>query len=186
MTLDFDEFLKFLINKKLSPNQFAICWMIEKKDIALVKEYQAKVGPFKKSDFEYLFKHGYIENFNAGDELDLANLIVMPKFTEEVFIDSTKAFDEILEIYPKQFKDDNGKVWSLLNADLGQLEVYYAKIIKGNRYKHEDILKKTKIVVERMKSGQTNYRGIGKFIRGHNWLEAEIDVEPPRDSFTNE
>jgi len=185
MISDFKEYLKFLINKKLTPNQFAICWIIETKDIDGLLEYQKEVGAFKASEYNYLIDNGYLENFNEGGKFNLANLIITPKFSEEVFIDEDVAFEQILSVYPKKFLLD-GKEWSLLNANLNQLEIEYGKIIKRNKYKHEEILEKTKIMTNKMKRGLINYRGIGKYILGRNWLELEMgDDGGSKDTFTS-
>lgn len=181
--IDFKRVLRFLIKKKLTFDQFAICWMIETKDIEGFSEYCREVGNFSQRDFQYLIDNDYLLNLNADGKLNIANLIVTPKYTKEVFIDGETALNEIIAIYPKSFKID-GKVWSTLNCDLGLLRLDYEKIIKNNKYKHEEILEKTKIMVERMKNGETNYRGIGKYIRGHNWLEVEYDGTPD-DTFTS-
>lgn len=183
MINDFDKYLKFLIEKKLTPNRFAICWMIETKAIDSIRLYQETVGGFKESDFEYLIKEDYLINVNVDGTLDIANLITTPKFSEELFIDEEVALWEIINIYPKSFRIE-GKSISLLNVDLEHLERKYGRIIKGNKSKHKEILEKTKRVVKMMDDGDLNYMGIGKYITGHNWTHADGDLADKRGAFT--
>lgn len=187
MISDFKEYMKFLIRKKLTPNQFAICYMIETRDIENIRAYERELGAFRLNDFKYLEDTGYIENFNIDtpeQRYNIANLIVTEKFRREVFIDSEQAFEELIKIWPKK-GSIQGKEYSMLK-NLDKAELYYAKkILKRNRYKHEEIKRKTVIFVEQIKSGKLPPRGLDVYILGQQWRDIDDEDSNRKDTVTS-
>lgn len=183
MISDFNAYTKFLIENKMSANQFLLCWLLETKELDLLKYYQEKVAAFKRSDIVYLIDNDFILNTASAGTYDAGNLVVLPKFTEALIIEQDVAFNEIWEMYPKT-GTINGNRISLRNASLDDLTRIYGKIINKNKSKHKEIKSKTKKVIGMMRRGKINWMGIEKFITGRNWELADEDFEEGKGAFT--
>jgi len=71
-----------------------------------------------------------------------------------MFVNSTFAFEEILEIYPDTFQI-NGQVVFTKSGDLDKVQQNYFKLIRGNTVKHEEI---KYIITYAKERGLCNYK----------------------------
>ena len=186
MINNFKEYLNFLADKQITPNQFAICWVIYFKHspdvIEGVKKYFENVEKFKKEGVEALVKKGYIEPLFKGDSCyEIGNLLTTLAFSEDIFIDGEDAFQEIIDIYPSTFEFKEArppykKITVFTNAvDLEKMERLYSNILNSNKGKHRDIVTKTKKFVKLVNSGQIQCCKLDKYIMGRLWNSVPED-----------
>ena len=179
MFINFDLYVEFLSKKKLTPNQFAFCWMIHHRDMKNLKVYTKAVGGFKNSDIRYLIEEGYLLNARYTDvaKLRAGELSVTPLFTDEILITNVyETYLELVAVYPKFFMI-NGKKQLTTAVNEDQMAMIYSKKIKGDKIQHKIILAKTKIVTKMMENNELNPMKIDKYIMGRCWTAAELEAE---------
>jgi len=179
MFINFDLYVEFLAKKKLTPNQFAFCWMIHYRDMKNLKKYTKEVGGFKNSDIRYLIEEGYLINvrYTDVDKLRIGELLVASCFTDEILITNEyEAYEQLVAVYPKFFMINNKKqLTTAVNED--ELARIYFKKIKGDKIQHKIIIAKTKIVAKMMENNELNPMKIDKYITGRCWTAAELETE---------
>ena len=173
MFIDFNRYIQCLVDKKLTPNQYIICHLIYHRDLNNMKKYVDSVGKFNKKDIEYLIDKGYLLSTNPNNVGDFISLVATKLFSDTIIIDEEEAFEEVLDIYPDFFYINRSKVASKACSNILEVEKYYYKLIKGDRFKHESIIEKSKKVIRMMEEGKLNWHKIDKFILGQMWKLAD-------------
>lgn len=178
MLINFDLYVRFLADKKLTMNQFGFLWMVYHRDEKNLALYQRSVGPFSKKSIDNLIERGYLIHTNPNsDKLFTGELMTTHLFSAEILIDDEfKALEELMEVYPKYFMI-NGKKQITTACDLDALARVYAKINKGDKIQHRIIVEKTKKVAEMIKREEMNPMKIDKYIKGRGWSAADMDDE---------
>lgn len=183
MIYDVDKFTDFIIKMQLTPTQFFICWLLERNDVGNLKRYIDAFGKLEEKDLEYLIvDKGYIVNTAPQSRyLDVNSLFVSIDFKESILIDEDEAFEQLRDAYPKYVQVNGTKFPStgLTLSDHTVLNEMYAKEIKNNKFRHEQILN----LVEKWKEtvGENAPFKIDKFITSKYWKELEIKKdERPR------
>lgn len=185
MIYDVERFTDYLVQLKLTPTQFYICWLIEQRDTDNLEKYLKGVGKFDSEDFIYLIDKGYLIDVNPkGKEFTTGNLIVTLEF-KEMLVDEEEAFDELLNIYPK-FVTVNGVRFPTTGFTLHEhllAKQAYQKVIKNNKYLHVKIL--SLIDTWKKSIGENAPFKVDKFITSKYWeqLEGKVDeyVQKPRN-----
>lgn len=184
MFVDFNLYVKYLSDHKMTADQFAYCWMIYHKDMNNIEKYVRAVGPFSQQKILDLMERGYILTSNPGSsDLYLGELVVTPKFTDQILFDigyEEEVLDDFIRIYPP-FVMVQGTRYSTTSIDRESISRYYVnQVLKRDKIKHKMIIEKTKKVVKLMEIGEIAIVKLDKFIRGHQWnipLEGEGDKQ---------
>lgn len=183
MIYDVNKFTDYLVQLQLTPTQFFICWLIERRDLENLEKYLRGVGKFDSEDFTLLIDRGYLINTDPkGKYFNAANLVVTLEF-KEMLVDEDEAFDELLDAYPKYVVVDNNKfpTTGLTLQDHLLAKQEYHKVIKNNKMLHLEILR---LITEWKKTvGENAPFKIDKFITSKYWkeLNKESDyVQKPR------
>jgi hypothetical protein len=199
MIYDLKKYVKYLCDRDISPDQYLLCLMVYKKDIASIKQYLDSKGKLDSAMIDDLIVKGYIEDFSLtkdehdelikmlGDSVsssfrishqyNLKNLLITPKFTEGVLIDNNMAAQEFWDSYPKSVKFANSPEVSARTRTVyknrEELFSTYGKKIKNNLELHLKILNTI----------SENYpiyaeMGIDKFVDSDHW-ELLFDKKNP-------
>ena len=179
MIKDLNKYIDFLCKKRITANQFLMCYLIYKKDVKNIIKYVAEVGAFNKEDIEDLIERDFIlTTFKGQYELD--NFIVTPKFTDIILTDNDSAAEELWNAYPKWINiESQGKEVSARSCGLTKVEMLYSVAIKGDIILHKSILLAVRNYKRRNKYAEM---GIDKFIESKHW---ELLLEKYKDSNVN-
>lgn len=183
MIYEVDKFTDYLVDTQLTPTQFFICWLLERRDLDNLSKYLKGVGKFDGHDFQYLIDKGYLVNTDPNcKEFNASNLVVTLEF-KEMLIDEDDAFEELLDIYPKYVAVDGRRfpTTGLTLSDHLLAKQAYHSTIKNNKFLHIRIINTIKTWKDKI--GEDAPFKIDKFITSRYWLELEKDTnhaEKPR------
>jgi hypothetical protein len=186
------ETIDFICKHKITLNQFAICLLIHKKDVATILRINEEIGvvgdcmiPTGVKDGKTQYKKEIVDLINRGfilnnfldkkDPYALDNFIVTAKFTEGFLDDEVDMFTEFWELYPKSLHI-SGIDYPAKSTDFDDLKIKYLKAIKGSKKKHKEIISK----INRHK--ETNayaVMGIEKFVGSRHWENIEDNGGKP-------
>lgn len=173
MIYEVDKFTDYLVDTKLTPTQFYICWLLDRRDLKNLEKYLKGVGKFDSHDFMHLIERGFLINTDPnGKSFDANSLVVTLEF-KEMLIDEDEAFEELLLIYPKYVVVENRKFpttgLTMTEHDLARKA--YHRAIKNNKFLHVKIIR---LIEEwKRKIGESAPFKIDKFITGKYWNELE-------------
>jgi len=178
MFVDFDRYVKYLGDHKMTPAQFAFCWMLHFRDMKNFNLYQEKVGPFYAEEIEDLIERDYVLNtFPGSDNFRMASLSVTGKFADEILImDEMEALDELIAVYPKYFFIERKRIFTTA-CDLDTLARVYARIINKDKILHKMIVERTKKAADMMERGEVTHMKIDKYIKGRVWKSIPTDED---------
>lgn len=172
--IEFDRYITLLEEKKINANQFLVCWLVHFRMVAEAKRLVKHNLLASREEIQDLIERGFLLQ-TKRDSTSLTTLVTTALYTEDLFIDSEDAFEDILKVYPHYFIINGAKV-STRSCDLYELEeIYYKKIVRGSKKKHEEIIKKTKVIAEKMRTGNINWMKLDKYIKGRIWESEEGD-----------
>ena len=177
--IDINRYVDFITENKISEHQFLILWLVHTKDEENVAKYRKVFDQFKPEEIIDLIDRGWIEDFdivkNGERSFNIYNFIITDKFTEVVYIDTFDAGDELIKVYPNWLMIDNRRI-SAKSCDHDLLAQRYAKIIKNNRQKHEDIVRLIRKMKEKSEFAKI---GIEKFVSSRHWnlLKEELEED---------
>jgi len=182
MIPNFNLYIRFLADKKITMNQFGFLWMIYHRDEKNLTLYQKEVGAFSMKSIEDLVDRGYLMHTNPNaDKLYMGEFVTTPLFSEQILIDDeVGALKEIIAVYIPFFII-HGKKQLTTSVDKPALAKIYHKRIGGDMIKHRIIVEKTKKVAEMMRSEELNPMKIDKYIIGEGWTAADLDDEDFKD-----
>jgi hypothetical protein len=154
------EYVDFLVKNKLSTNQFLLLYLLytERMCKSQGKTTYTKVGNiykwiaegkgWKHDEVEELIKLNYVIGFPINGKYQIDQLILTEKFFDLMFIDTEDAFNEILDLYPDRMVINNQTTFTKA-GDLSKVADNYAKMIRNNLSKHEEMKKLVKYAAER-------------------------------------
>lgn len=154
------EYVDFLVKNKLSTNQFLLLYLLytERMCKSQGKTTYTKVGNIYKwiaegkawnhEEVEELIKLNYVIGFPINGKYQIDQLILTEKFFDLMFIDTEDAFNEILDLYPDRMIINNQTTFTKA-GDLSKVAENYAKLIRNNLSKHEEMKKLVKYAAER-------------------------------------
>lgn len=154
------EYVDFLVKNKLSTNQFLLLYLLytERMCKSQGKTTYTKVGNIYKwiaegkawnhEEVEELIKLNYVIGFPINGKYQIDQLILTEKFFDLMFIDTEDAFNEILDLYPDRMIINNQTTFTKA-GDLSKVADNYAKLIRNNLSKHEEMKKLVKYAAER-------------------------------------
>ncbi len=158
-----DAYVKFLIEHKLTQNQYLLLHLVHKQRPDLIKEYKqafpsddtTMIGQYFVDD---LFRKGFLDRKGDG------TIVVSTKFLE-IFTNKHTASDEIFEIYPTHWSKDGVSI-PLSAMDRNVFANLYDKAISSSVLEHLEVVKDIKYAI------QENLLGIGidKFVKSKYWL----------------
>jgi len=176
MIEDVSTYTDFLIKQKLSTNQFLLLHILHEesmfrevktnslkfKKIGNIYKWSEQGKGWTKEEIEdliqkdYLFGIKSLQKTDRGEEYtySIDQLLLTQKFSDLMFINSTFAFDEILEVYPDTFLIKDQTVFTK-SGDLTKVQENYFKLIKGSIIKHEEI---KQIILYAKERGLCNYK----------------------------
>jgi len=187
MILELDkETIDFLCVNKLTFNQFAICLLIHKKDVATIIRVTEEIGKMGscliplgkdkyKNEMDDLIDRGYIEH-NSVDKRDyyaIDNFKVNKLFTKSLD-PLVSAPEEFFSLYPSKVVV-NGVEYSARSCDFDEMGEKYLQAIKHSVQRHRDVISKLTAYRERNTYAQMN---IMKFIGGREWENMEAQSKP--------
>lgn len=159
-----------LVALGINAHQFYILQLIDTRDIDNLKKYIGTFGKFDSDDFKLLLDKGYILNVNEkAKTLDLSNLVVTLDYKELAILPDEDAFEQLLDIYPKNVIVNNVKYPStgLSIQDYQAVEKIYLKQISKSKFQHSENLR----LIGKWKEdvGENAPFKIDKFVTGNYW-----------------
>ena len=169
---DVNAYVDFLTKNKLSTNQFLLLYLLytEKfvkvddklkyKRIGNIYKWSSEGKGWTKEEIQDLIDKDYVFGIKALNPKDntltyfVDQLILTQKFSDLMFINTTFAFEEILEIYPDTFVVNQSTVFTKA-GDLDKVALNYSKLIKNSIAKHEEI---KQIITYAKERGLCNYK----------------------------
>lgn len=169
---DVNAYVDFLTKNKLSTNQFLLLYLLytEKfvkvddklkyKRIGNIYKWSSEGKGWSKEEIEDLINKDYVFGIKSVNPKDgtltyfVDQLILTQKFSDLMFINTTFAFEEILEIYPDTFVVQQSTVFTKA-GDLDKVQANYNKLIKNSIAKHEEI---KQIITYAKERGLCNYK----------------------------
>jgi hypothetical protein len=147
---DVTEYVNFLVKHKLSTNQFLLLYLLFTEKMVKdgngklkytqggsIYKWVAEGKGWTSAEVDDLYQKGYVIPVQKGS-YQPDQLILMPKFSELMFIDMDMAFEEILEVYPDTIMVQ-GDSFLTKTGDLEKVAQEYRKIIKGSLKLHEEV-----------------------------------------------
>ena len=168
---DVNAYVDFMVKHKLSTNQFLLLMLLHTesyfksqkglkyKTVGNIYKWSKEGKGWSEQEIEDLINKDYLfgiksQQVNGTITYSIDQLILTQKFSDIMFVNSTFAFEEILEIYPDTFSI-NGQIVFTKSGDLDKVQQNYFKLIKGNVLKHEEI---KKIITYAKERGLCNYK----------------------------
>lgn len=169
---DVNAYVDFLTKNKISTNQFLLLYLLytEKfvkvddklkyKRIGNIYKWSTEGKGWTKEEIQDLIDKDYVFGIKSVNPKDntltyfVDQLILTQKFSDLMFINTTFAFEEILEIYPDTFVVNQSTVFSK-SGDLDKVQANYSKLIKNSIAKHEEI---KQIITYAKERGLCNYK----------------------------
>ncbi len=168
---DVNAYVDFMVKHKLSTNQFLLLMLLHTesyfksqkglkyKTVGNIYKWSKEGKGWSEQEIEDLINKDYLfgiksQQVNGTITYSIDQLILTQKFSDIMFVNSTFAFEEILEIYPDTFQI-NGQVVFNKSGDLDKVQQNYFKLIKGNTVKHEEI---KNIITYAKERGLCNYK----------------------------
>lgn len=177
-----EETIDFICKQQITFNQFAICLLIHKKNVATLLRINHEVSIigdsripagkdkdgkriYKKEIVDLIERAFIINNFlDPEDKYALDNFIVTDKFTS-AFPVETIMFEEFWSAYPKSIQV-GGVEYPAKATDYDDLSSKYMKAIKGSKKKHREIIAKLEIHKETNPYAVMN---IVNFVGSRHW-----------------
>jgi len=164
-----EQFVDFLVQHQLTPNQFMFCYLKASFDMKNFKRYMDKVGKFKREEISDLIERGYIEDFNefgpnGARKVFIDSYLVTPKFTKNLYIETEQAGRELWELFPDYFTINGSRV-NAKSCDQDAIIKLYCKYIKNGVKLHKEVLSLLKQAVDR---GEIKM-GIEKWVSSKQW-----------------
>ena len=103
---------------------------------------------WSNEEIEKLIKLDYVIGFKTGTGYAIDQLILTQKFFDLMFVNTEDAFQEILDLYPDKMIIEGHTVFTKA-GDLDKVSNNYAKLIKNNLKKHEEMKELIKYAAER-------------------------------------
>ena len=169
---DVNAYVDFLTKNKISTNQFLLLYLLytEKfvkvddklkyKRIGNIYKWASEGKGWTKEEIEDLIDKDYVFGIKSLNPKDntltyfVDQLILTQKFSDLMFINTTFAFEEILEIYPDTFVVNQSTVFTKA-GDLDKVQANYSKLIKNSIAKHEEV---KNIILYAKERGLCNYK----------------------------
>lgn len=161
-----EHYVEFLIEHKLTQEQFLLLYLIYKGRKDLIIKYK---NTFPTSDntmigkywIDDLIKKGFIE---FKDTTNNAIPTVSLKF-REIFCNPIDVAEELLKVYPNTMEIDN-KIVPLTAVDIVWVAKEYSNAIKGSQQEHLEVIKDIDFAIK------TNALSLGlkAFINSRYWI----------------
>ena len=169
---DVNAYVDFLTKNKISTNQFLLLYLLytEKfvkvddklkyKRIGNIYKWASEGKGWTKEEIQDLIDKDYVFGIKSLNPKDntltyfVDQLILTQKFSDLMFINTTFAFEEILEIYPDTFVVNQSTVFTKA-GDLDKVQANYSKLIKNSIAKHEEV---KNIILYAKERGLCNYK----------------------------
>jgi hypothetical protein len=157
---DEKEYVEFLVKNKLSTNQFLLLYLLYTERMCKSKggasytkagnlyKWMVEGKGWNNEEIEGLIKLDYVIGFKDGKGYAIDQLILTEKFFDLMFIETEDAFNEILELYPDRMIINNQTTFTKA-GDLSKVADNYAKMIRNNLKKHEEMKELIKYAAER-------------------------------------
>lgn len=180
MIYETEKYVNILIQLKITPNQFLLCWMLYNKQWKLIEKYMQEYGAFKWEEIKDLIDKSLILNLaKEGSKVTTRDLVVTEIFADEMIIDAEDAWDEFMRMYPGKVRVNDAIFASkgLTISDEKAVKEKYQKIVNNNKYEHNNIL----ALVEKWKNKNGGFATmkIDKFVIAEFWKE----IETERDNY---
>ncbi len=160
------EYVKFLINEKITPNQYLICMFVGSKDWANAYQWTEHGLPFKRSEVEDLVRRGLIAPSQDPTENGLDSYSMPEDVKPRFIIVNTDPGVDFWEAYPPFMWIDGRKV-PLKGTSRDDFEDKYNKRINGNLVRHRRIMR----ALNYAKAHNQVNIGIEKWFGGEMWVE---------------
>jgi hypothetical protein len=165
MFIEIEEYTKYLVKYKITPNQFLFLYLRKTLNTDALEFYINGVKAWKREELQDLVNRGFLDDVNSPGEEYAHAYFVTPKFLGEMFIEFEEAGNELWTEYPQFFFLSDGKRVAARTCDKEELEKTYGKRIKHSRKKHEKIME----LVKKLKKENRIDMGIEKFVTSEHW-----------------
>lgn len=196
MIRNIDQFMTFLGEKKLSPNDFMILYMAHKGRIGELVELHKDISQSQGiiitiDELERLMTMGYIffahkrdRNHNVQktpkgySKPDIDSIVVTQSFREEFIVEPDEASDELFSAFPPiiEKKKPDGSKFVIKRSDGGDVDKainYYQRFVEDDKIKHREIISR----LETAKSKNLLESGFPKWVLGRMWEDPRITEE---------
>lgn len=157
-----DQYVNFIIDNKLTQEQFLFLELVYKKRVDLIKKYKDAFpsdnnGMISTYLLKDLINRGFLVTTKTGFKLGEKYL--------DVYINIDRAVDEIFEIYPVFVYSDKGVPIPLITMDKKVFREIYLSKIMGNNEEHKEVIKDLKFGIQ----NNLINMGINKFLVSEFW-----------------
>jgi hypothetical protein len=168
----------FLIDNKITANQFLIMSLILADKQSILKDYYLTTGTDVKDiteDIKSLNGKGFIEGYVVGT-YDFTNLKATT-FTKRLFIDND-LFKEFLFTYPLKVTRTDGTV-DYLRTDQSKAKMLYLGFTKNKKSIHDHILKclKQEIIIRQNTGTMAFMKRITSWLTSQEWERFEDQID---------
>ena len=157
--------LDFLLDNKLTTEQYLLLELISTKKYGYLKKY-IETFPLNEEEINKLVKRGYLHNVSEGDETDITKLMVRPAFKS--LVKQSDYFDEFYDLFPVKIIRPDG-TYDYLRYNNRECRDLYNNIIEGKKYNHEKMMELLRYEI----SYRENFNKMTYMKRMTNWLKSE-------------
>ena len=164
------EYVDFLIDENITPNQYLFLYLIATDDLKHLYKYNSLGTPFRKSEIDDLVKKGLLIIHGATNSVD--SYSVVKSFRDKINVVNMDPGQEFWESFPSFMWIQERKV-PLKSTIREDFEEKYNKYVGKNLSRHRRIMR----ALEYAKSLNQVNMGIVKWFGSEMWVEIEKERE---------
>lgn len=173
MYFDSKELIDFCAKKKITVEQFLLCYLVHTEKNAEIYKYCEQVRPFPQTLIENLHKKGLVINTSKKNgHIEVDDLIITDSFTEDLQNFLGELSDELFDLFPNEVsvggKAFNGKTISREN-----LELVYHKKMQRAKVSHSEIMKALREQIDNGTLGM----GLQKWFETEQWNREDNTID---------
>lgn len=176
MYFDSRALVDFCAEKKITVEQFLLCYLTHTQQYALIYKYCQGVRPFPKSLVENLVKRGFVINLNKNDDVYPDNLIITEEFTDDLKSILGEDSDEFWDAYPSEVSV-GGKAFNGKSISREDLETIYRKKLLRAKTTHKEVMEALHIQTEHGTLGM----GMKKWFETEQWNREDHTLDVTDD-----
>ena len=176
MYFDAKQLIDFCAVKKITVEQFLLCYLTYTEKFPLLYKYCETVRPFPKSLIKDLEKRGFVMNLNKEGDGYPDNIIIQDKFTNSLSVLLGVEAQELFDTFPSEVgiagKAFNGKTISPEDLEL----VYHKKLNRANST-HAEVME---ALGEQIDNGTVGM-GLKKWFETEQWKREDNTIDVTYD-----
>jgi len=165
------EYVNFLIEHKITPNQYLLCYLVASNDLPNAYTYVEKGLPFKVSEVQDLIQRGFLISSPSDKETGVDSFTMSDENKAIFVIINTDPGVQFWEAYPP-FMWLNGRKVPLKATSREDFESRYNKKVNKNLVRHRRIMR----ALTYAKSHNQVNMGIEKWFGAEMWVEIDREL----------